>query len=112
MRPEDPLRGTSPHERRARMCVVGCCARSLAREGSMKRCILAMVFAIAVAGVTLQVGVAQDSTAAQIARVEGPQSPNRQGYDPYTLPEIMKRFHVPGVSIAVVHDFQVQWTKT
>jgi len=71
-----------------------------------------MVFAIAVAGVTLQVGVAQDSTAAQIARVEGPQSPNRQGFDPYTLPEIMKRFHVPGVSIAVVHDFQVQWTKT
>jgi len=78
----------------------------------MKRRILAMVFAIAVAGVTLQVGVAQDSTAAQIARVEGPQSPNRQGFDPYTLPEIMKRFHVPGVSIAVVHDFQVQWTKT
>lgn len=54
----------------------------------------------------------QDSVAAQIARVEGAQSPNRQGFDPYTLPELMTRFQVPGVTIAVVRSFQVQWTKT
>jgi CubicO group peptidase (beta-lactamase class C family) len=53
-----------------------------------------------------------DSPAAQIARVEAAQSPNRQGLDPYTLPQLMERIHVPGVSIAVARDFQVQWTKT
>jgi CubicO group peptidase (beta-lactamase class C family) len=55
---------------------------------------------------------AQDAAPDQILRVEGAQLPNRQGLDPYTIPELMKRFHVPGVSIAVVRDFQVQWTKT
>lgn len=34
------------------------------------------------------------------------------GFDPYTMAEMMKWFHVPAVSIAVVRDFQVQWTKT
>ena len=53
-----------------------------------------------------------DSPAAQIARVEAAQSPNRQGLDPYTLPQLMERVHVPGVSIAVARDFQVQWIKT
>jgi len=77
----------------------------------MKRWVLAMLLAITVASADFPVGVAQDSTA-QIARVEGPQSPNRQGFDPYTIPEIMKRFHIPGVSMVVEHDFQVQWTKT
>ncbi|MBI3405103.1 MAG: beta-lactamase family protein [Acidobacteria bacterium] len=54
----------------------------------------------------------QDSPAAQIARVEAAQSPNHQGWDPYTIPQLMERFHIPGVTIAVVKDFQVQWTKT
>jgi len=53
-----------------------------------------------------------DSPAAQIARVEAAQSPNRQGLDPYTLPQLMERVHVPGVSMAVARDFQVQWIKT
>ncbi len=53
-----------------------------------------------------------DLVAAQIARIEGPQSPNRQGFDPYTIPEMMKRFHIPGVSVGVVRNFKVQWTKT
>ena len=29
-----------------------------------------------------------------------------------TIPELMRRFSVPGVSIALVHDLQVGWTKT
>jgi CubicO group peptidase (beta-lactamase class C family) len=57
-------------------------------------------------------GEAQDPSAAQIAQLEGAQSPNRQGFDPYTIPEMMKLLHVPGVSIAVARDFQVQWTKS
>ena len=55
---------------------------------------------------------AQDVSTAQIARVENAQSPNRQGFDSYTIPELMKLFHIPGVSIAVVRDFHIQWTKT
>jgi CubicO group peptidase (beta-lactamase class C family) len=53
-----------------------------------------------------------DSPVAQIARVEAVQSPNRQGLDPYTVPEMMERFHIPGVSIAVEKDFQIQWVKS
>lgn len=65
-----------------------------------------------VAAVLFSVGQAQEQIATQIARVEAAQSPNRQGFDPYTIQEMMKLFHVPGVSIAVVRDFKVQWTKT
>lgn len=53
-----------------------------------------------------------DPVSDQIARIEGPQSPNRQGTDPLTLQQILERFKVPGVSIAVIHDFKVQWTKS
>ena len=65
-----------------------------------------------VAAVLFSVGQAQEPIATQIARVEAAQSPNRKGFDPYTIQETMKLFHVPGVSIAVVRDFKVQWTKT
>ena len=61
-----------------------------------------------VAAVLFSVGQAQEPIATQIARVEAAQSPNRQGVDPYTIQEMMKLFHVPGVSIAVVRDFKVQ----
>jgi CubicO group peptidase (beta-lactamase class C family) len=55
-------------------------------------------------------GAAQD--AAQIIKaIENPQAPNRQGLDPYTLPQIMDRFHVPGVSVAVVKDFKIHWAQ-
>jgi hypothetical protein len=36
-----------------------------------------------------------------IEMIEGAQVPNRQGYDPYTLREVMDRMHVPGLSVAV-----------
>jgi CubicO group peptidase (beta-lactamase class C family) len=53
---------------------------------------------------------AQD--AAQVIKViEDRQLPNRQGFDPYTLPEIMDRLHVPGLSVAVVKDFRIHWAK-
>ena len=35
--------------------------------------------------------------AAMIARIESPQTPNRQGLDALTLAEVMRRFRVPGV---------------
>jgi CubicO group peptidase (beta-lactamase class C family) len=55
---------------------------------------------------------AQDGDAASyIARIEGRQSPNRQGWDPYTLQELMQRHRIPGVSIAVIKDFKIHWAK-
>ena len=48
---------------------------------------------------------------ALIARIEAPQTPNRQGLDGLTLDQVMKRFRVPGVSVAVIRDFQIHWAK-
>ena len=54
---------------------------------------------------------ANDDTAQLIARIEAPQVPDRQGLDSLTIQQVMERFHVPGVSIAVIKDFKVQWAK-
>ncbi|OLC41366.1 MAG: serine hydrolase [Acidobacteria bacterium 13_1_40CM_65_14] len=58
------------------------------------------------------VRAADDSAPAEmLARVENAQSPNRQGLDGYTLRQVMDRFHVPGVSVAVIKDFEIHWAK-
>jgi CubicO group peptidase (beta-lactamase class C family) len=49
--------------------------------------------------------------ARMIEMIEGAQTPNRQGYDPYTLREVMDRMHVPGLSVAVIRDFKIDWAK-
>ncbi len=54
---------------------------------------------------------AQDDASALIARIEAPQTPDRQGLDGLSLEEVLKRFHVPGMSIAVIKDFRIQWAK-
>src|ERR1700739_3793978 len=46
-----------------------------------------------------------------IERIEAKQVPDRQGLDGLTLQEVMAKLHVPGVSIAVIKDFKVQWAK-
>ena len=46
-----------------------------------------------------------------ISTIEAAQYPDRQGLDSFTIKELMDRFHVPGVSIAVVKDFQIHWVK-
>lgn len=50
--------------------------------------------------------------AAMIARVEAPQA-DRPGdaLAGMTLPELMDHFSVPGLSVAVIHDFAVHWAK-
>jgi CubicO group peptidase (beta-lactamase class C family) len=53
---------------------------------------------------------------ALIAKIEGPQSPDRKNPDPQklaplTLPEVMKKLGVPGVSVAVIKNFQIHWAK-
>ena len=68
------------------------------------------IFLLFVASVAV---IAQGSgdSAAMIARIEGPQIPNRQGLDGLTLEQVMRRFRVPGVSVAVINDFQIHWAK-
>ena len=54
----------------------------------------------------------EDATvAAMIARIEAKQVPDRQGFDGLTMAQLMERFRVPGVSIAVIKDFKIHWAK-
>ena len=46
-----------------------------------------------------------------IQAIEAPQQPNRQGHDPFSLEEVMALYGVPGVSIAVIKDFDIHWAK-
>ena len=56
---------------------------------------------------------AQDdgSVAAMMARIEGPASPTAQRFEGLTLAQVMQKVQVPGVSVAVIKDFQVHWAK-
>jgi CubicO group peptidase (beta-lactamase class C family) len=74
----------------------------------MRRSRFLLLLAAAVSAISLQ---AQNDAAPFIARIEAAQTPNRQGLDGFTLPELMQRFHVPGLSIAVIRDFQIHWVK-
>jgi CubicO group peptidase (beta-lactamase class C family) len=47
-----------------------------------------------------------------IADIERPQTPDRQGADSLTIPEVMAYCHVPGAGVAVIHDFAVALTKS
>ncbi|MBL8137325.1 MAG: beta-lactamase family protein [Acidobacteria bacterium] len=72
------------------------------------------VLALALAaGLATAAALAQPSTdaAAMIARIEAPQLPDRQGLDALTLDQVMRRFRVPGVSVAVIRDFKIDWAK-
>ncbi|MBA3948633.1 MAG: beta-lactamase family protein [Acidobacteria bacterium] len=47
-----------------------------------------------------------------MAAIEAAQSSaGANGLGTLTLDELMKRFNVPGVSIAVIHDFEIHWAK-
>ena len=51
------------------------------------------------------------TVADSIARIEGPQSPDRQDTDALTIAQMMARAGVPGISITVIQDFRIAWTK-
>ena len=71
--------------------------------------LLAVICAIAAAPLLVAADVS--SPAEMMARIEGSQTPNRQGLDPLTLQQVMDRFHVPGVGVAVIKDFEIHWAK-
>jgi hypothetical protein len=47
-----------------------------------------------------------------LAEIDGPQVPNRKGADPLTIQEVMAYYRVPGLSIAVIHDFAIDWVNS
>jgi CubicO group peptidase (beta-lactamase class C family) len=76
-------------------------------NGRLWVCFVAWTFA---ASASVQAG--SPTTAAEyIAAVEGAQQPDRGGFDSLTLEQLMTRFKVPGVSIAVIRDFNIHWAK-
>jgi CubicO group peptidase (beta-lactamase class C family) len=56
-------------------------------------------------------GYAQDDAKSLMAIIEAPQPVVDQEFDRLTIQELMEKFKVPGVSIAVVRDFKLHWAK-
>jgi len=71
----------------------------------------ALAPALLLALIPVHIGLAQTSSHF-IAAIESAQVPLRQGAQPLTLQELMARFHVPGMSIAVIRNFQIDWAKS
>jgi CubicO group peptidase (beta-lactamase class C family) len=69
------------------------------------------VFAGLTLTATSHLAAIQDGRDALIARIEARQSPNRQGLDPYTIEELMKKFRITGLSVAVIKDSEIHWAK-
>jgi CubicO group peptidase (beta-lactamase class C family) len=67
----------------------------------------AVLLVLALSNALLGATPAQDGSAALIARIEAPQTPNRQGWDPYSLQQLMERFGVPGMSLAIIKGGQI-----
>lgn len=77
----------------------------------VQRWLVPVAAVLLVGGLGASRPAAQTDVAALIARIEAPQMPDRQGFDSLTLAQVMARLNVPGVSIAVVKDFEVHWAK-
>src|SRR5688500_15800257 len=76
------------------------------------------MFLRALIALSLLAGSPQPSTSTQartaadrIAAIEGAQPSATSELGKLTIEELMKRFNVPGVSIAVIHNFEVHWAK-
>jgi CubicO group peptidase (beta-lactamase class C family) len=52
-----------------------------------------------------------DAAAAMMARIEGPQAANGQELDALGIDQLMARFGVPAVSVAVISDYKIHWAK-
>jgi len=68
------------------------------------------LFALVV-GVAACAEPAEWSVGDYIAAIEGPQETVEEDFDALTLSELMHEFSVPGVSVAVIKDFDIHWAK-
>lgn len=53
----------------------------------------------------------QDSLAAIISQIEGKQSSTGGEADDFTIQEVMQKYNVPGISVTVIKDFKIHWSK-
>src|SRR5438067_9137783 len=67
-------------------------------------CFMLSAFAVCTLG-------SDEPVAALIAQIEGSQ-PGTSDTAPLTIAELLSKYHVPGVSIAVIKDFRVQDRKS
>jgi CubicO group peptidase (beta-lactamase class C family) len=61
--------------------------------------------------VLLSVALFAQTPEQAIKMVEDRQTPNHQGLDPFTIAELMDKFHIPAVSVAVIKDYKIHWAK-
>ena len=55
--------------------------------------------------------IQQLSSLEAINAFEGPQLPDRKGFDPLQIDELMHKCRVPGLQIAVIKSFSIHWEK-
>ena len=77
----------------------------------VKRQLVVLLLLLLTGGVLLTRAHGEDSSSTIAAQIEGRQSPNRRDLDSFTLQEIMQKYRVPGVSVAVISGFRVHWAK-
>jgi len=63
------------------------------------------------AAVVLAASAPADDVAAVIAQIEGAQPGGSGELAPLPLAQVMDKLRVPGVSVAVIKDFQIHWSK-
>ena len=56
--------------------------------------------------------LAHDDVKTMISTIEAPQKTGESELDQLSLAQLMEKFHVPGISIAVIKDFKLHWAKT
>ncbi|HEX7139455.1 MAG TPA: serine hydrolase domain-containing protein [Vicinamibacterales bacterium] len=69
------------------------------------------VLLVAMATVVLATSAPADDVAAVIAQIEGAQTGGSGELATLTLAQVMEKVRVPGVSVAVIRDFQIHWSK-
>jgi CubicO group peptidase (beta-lactamase class C family) len=74
--------------------------------------VLSIVFFLATASSSVSSAAQERTVEDYMAAIEGAQSePGANGLGALTIEELMERFNVPGVSVAVIRDFDVHWAK-
>lgn len=74
------------------------------------------IWAIATAALLIGAYCASSSAVAasedpKIEQIESAQIPDYHGLDSYSMEQLLARFHVPGVSVAVIVNYHVVWAK-
>lgn len=76
------------------------------------RCTITSLLTSLMLGIGAAPGVGAQAPADYQARIEGPQAePGEDGLGAMTVTEVMERFGVPGVSVAVIRDFRIHWAE-